>query len=284
ENVKATFDQIERFLQETDFTPVIVGLGEMGPMRGYIDVTGFDGLVSAGGMAPRYAGLYNPSQSDLDKFAMLETIERIVDRETFQADFGGIPEHYEQFPAYLLVAKEGYVFRGVGSMSRPLHKIPYYDTAIPLHTSLGTANSIVDVAKLVLDGLRHRKVALILAEGVGCETFPLNHIGISNTYRWHSYTSGDQQYLALTTGKHFTERPYNLAYRYYVADDEQKPYPFSGIYNEIPEDTIGERYHGKSAAVGNRGMLTNLASGADISLECFVRALYNHGAMAVLKV
>jgi hypothetical protein len=58
----------------------------------------------------------------------------------------------------------------------------------------------------------------------------------------------------------------------------------SGIFREIPEHTIGRRFAGRSAAVGSRSMLTHVAAGADISVECFARALYNHGVMAVLDI
>jgi len=283
-NVAATFAQIARFLEATDFTPVIVGLGDLCPMVDYIDITGFESLVSAGGMATRYAGLYNPSARDLSALDDLEGLARVVDREAFCSEFGGVPEHYQRFPDYLLASKEGYIFRGVGTIPRPLYSLPKYERHLPLHTSLGDAAGITDIPDLVLRGLTHEKVALILVEGVGCETFPLSYSPLDNTCNWHCYTVGDFQYLALTTGQHFTERPYHLAYRYFVDDVEDKPYPFSGVYTTLPADTIGRRYAGKSAAVGNRGMFTNLAAGVDIAIECFVRALYNHGAMAVLDI
>lgn len=47
-----------------------------------------------------------------------------------------------------------------------------------------------------------------------------------------------------------------------------------------------QRLKGKSVAVGSRSILTHVhvAAGTDIAVECFARALYNHGVMAVVEV
>jgi hypothetical protein len=66
-----------------------------------------------------------------------------------------------------------------------------------------------------------------------------------------------------------------------VDDGEDKPYPFA-IFTEMSPGTIGARFTGRSAAVGGRGILTHAVAGVDIAVECFVRALYNHGVMAVV--
>lgn len=50
----------------------------------------------------------------------------------------------------------------------------------------------------------------------------------------------------------------------------------------MPADTIGECFHGKSIAVGNRSMFMHTAFGTDISVECFARNLFNQGVMAVI--
>lgn len=282
--IREVFDEIQRFVEASGFTPVIVGLGDLVSRAGYINIVGLDGMAVAGGISAQYAGLYGASPRDLSSMASHPGVERIVTRDAFRAQFGGAPEFYSRFPDHLLVAREGYVFRGVGSGARRLYQVPKFDPYIPVHTSLGEADSITDVSGLVLQALRQRKVALILVEGVGCETFPLSFRPLSNAYHWHCYTMGDGQYLALTTGQHFVEYPYPPGYRYYVDDAEDKPYPFSGIFAEMPPHTIGQRYPGKSVAVGSRGILTHIIAGTDITIECFVRALYNHGVMAVVEI
>jgi hypothetical protein len=279
------FGEIARFVDASGFVPVIIGLGEMLPFMGYIDVTGLECQVVAGGMSPRYAGLNAPSRRDLDTVSRWPEVTRIVSRADFRSQFGGSEAFYTRFPDYIMAAADGYTFKGVGSGSRPQYYVPRSDAQIPLHTPLQGACDIVSVSDMVLRALSAgQKVVLILVEGVGCESFPLPHRPIDNTHYWYHYAVGEGQYLALGTGRHFVEQPYPPGYCYYVDDHEHKPYPFSGIYSEMPAYTIGERFAGKSAAVGSRGMITHIAAGAEITIECFVRALYNHGVMAILDV
>jgi hypothetical protein len=281
--VKAVFREIERFLEATAFEPVVVGLGELMPMRGSIETTDLDGLVSAAGMHTRFAGLFAPSPRDLDKMARRPGVERVVSREAFRAEFAGSEGFYAACPDYLVVAREGYVFRGVNVGCRPLHRVPRPEDDLPLFTSLPGGETLTDIPDLVLRGLADRKVALILVEGVGCETFPWPFRRISNRLHWVRYTMGADQYLALTSGRHFVDYPYPPGYRYELYDAPGAPYPLSGIFREMPEQTIGRRFSGRSAAVGSRSMLTHVAAGADIAVECFARALYNHGVMATVE-
>jgi hypothetical protein len=280
--IARTFGQIERFLEESGFVPVIVGLGDFVPFQGYVYLTDLEGQVVSGGMNPRYAGLNQATARDLERLAERDSITRLLTQNAFRAQFGGCQQFYDRFPEHLAVAEEGYIFRGPSSGARPLYRVPKYDRALPLYTFLGTVKAITDVAGLTLQALERERVALILVEGVGCKSFPLSFQPISNMLHWHTYSAGDSQYLALTTGKHFVEHPYPPGYRYYVDDGEDKAYPFSAIFAEMPPDTIGRRFAGRSAAVGGRGILTHAVAGADIAIECFVRALYNHGVMAVL--
>jgi hypothetical protein len=282
--IQETFDEVRRFVESSGFTPVIVGLGDFVPFKDYIFLTDLEGQVVAGGMNPRYAGLNRPTARDLDKVTTRQGMERVIERGAFHDQFGGCERFYARFPEHLLVAEEGYVFRGVGSSARPIYRVSRHERILPLHTTVGQAGSIVDVPGLVLAALGREKVALILVEGVGCETFPLSFNPISNMLHWHFYTTGDSQYLALTTGHHFVEYPYPPGYRYYIDDGEDKPYPFSAIFTEMPAETIGGGVQGKSAAVGSRGILTHAIAGVDVAIECFVRMLYNHGVMAVLKI
>jgi len=90
-------------------------------------------------------------------------------------------------------------------------------------------------------------------------------------------------YQTITTGEHLVQRPYPPAYRAYLDDNETKPYPLSGFFESIDPKTIGRRFSGRSAAVGQRSILTHVAAGTDITIECFARALYNHGIMAMVN-
>lgn len=282
-HVREVFDEIQRFVDASGFSPIIVGLGGLVPLAGYVYVADLDGRAIAGGMTTRYAGLNQASPSDLAWLASHPGVERVMARDAFRAQFGGTEQFYNRFPDYVLAAKEGYLFRGVGSSARPTYAVPGFAQTIPLHTALGEASALTDLAELTLRALEHDKVALILVEGVGCESFPMPFCPISNACHWYCYAI-DGQYLAITTGKHFVERPYPPGYDYLPDDDENKPYPFSGILSELPPDALGRRWRGKSAAVGSRSILTHTAARADVTVECFARALYNHGVLAVVEV
>ena len=282
--VGMVFREIERFLEATGFEPVVVGLGELMPWLGTIETTDLDALVSAAGMHTRFAGLFDPSPHDLEELARRSGVERVVSRAAFRAEFGGSEGFYSACPDYLVVAQAGYVFHGVNVGCRPLHCVPRPDEDLPLHTSLPGGETLTDIADLVLRGLADCKVALILVEGIGCESFPWPFRRISNRLHWVHYTMGADQYLALTSGRHFVDYPYPPGYRYELYDVPGAPYPLSGIFREIPEHTIGRRFAGRSAAVGSRSMLTHIAAGADIAVECFARSLYNHGVMAAVTI
>jgi hypothetical protein len=286
--VGAVFGEIERFLDATGFEPVVVGLGELMPWLGTIETTDLDALVLAAGMNSRIAGLFDPSPRDLETMAHRMGVERIVSREAFRAEFGGSEGFYAACPDYLVVAQAGYIFRGVNVGCRPLHRVPRPEDNLPLYTLLPGGEALTDVPDLVLQGLANRKVALILVEGVGCASFPWPFRRISNRLHWLCYTMGADQYLALTSGRHFVDYPYPPGYRYELYDTPGAAYPLSGIFRDMPEQTIGRRFAkrsaARSAAVGSRSMLTHVAAGADITVECFARALYNHGVMAAIEI
>ena len=183
-----TFEQITRFLDGSEFQPVIVGLGDFVPFEGYVYLTDMDGEVTSGGMNPRYAGVNRATAQDLDRLSQREGIADVVTRDAFRAMFGGCQRFYERFPDHLVIAEEGRVFRGPSSGARPLYRVSKHDTTLPLHTSLGPAESITDVAGLTLHALKRERVALILVEGVGCSSFPLPFRPISNSLHWHTYS------------------------------------------------------------------------------------------------
>lgn len=274
--------QVQRFVDSTQYTPVIVGLGDLGPFLGYVTLTDLDGHVIAGGMNPRYAGIYHPSERDLDKLKQRKGIARVVDHATFRAELGGSDAFYARLPDAVIVAQAGYSFRGVGSGGRPISRLAKPQMELPLRTPLPGIQSITDIADAVLTAAATQKVALIAVEGVGIESFPQPFQPITNHLGWHAYVLGDDQYQTLATGQHFVERPYPPGYPYFTLDNESKTYPFSGIIDGPLDHTIGQRYTGRSAAVGNRSILTHTSVGTKVSIECFARALYNHGVMAVL--
>lgn len=89
--------------------------------------------------------------------------------------------------------------------------------------------------------------------------------------------------MTINTGRHLPYHSYSPGYKYYIEDTEDREYPFSAFFAKNGLDTLGSKFSGRSAAVGTRSILTHLASGADIAIECFARGLYNYGTIGVIN-
>lgn len=275
-------DEVNRFTKLSGFTPVIVGSGATTPLQGEIDLSSLQGLANCMGMGPTYAGLYYPSKRDLKQLQNDERIELIIPRQQLVDEWGGNADFISRLPEYLLVARQGYIFRGIGNMPRIFYRINGRNKVIPVKAPF-SVKSIIEIAPMLRKLLSGQRIALIMLEGLGCEDFPFTYEKCDNTFSWYTYGTGDDQYLTMTGGKHLPFHPFPPGHNYYRDDGEDKPYPFSGIYRYMPDWVIGTDKGIKSAAVGSRSILTHVASGADISVECFARALYNYGSMAVVN-
>jgi len=277
--VQAALDEADRFARESGFFTVIIGTGALTQATTSIDLSDLDGLGVASNWSARYAGLYNPSQQDLDRLSANSGLERLATREEILSLFGGAPGEGARLPDVMVVAKEGHYYKNTSL--RRLIMIPARNTFIPVSANLGPVDSITDIKARLLDALGDRKVAVVLLEGVGTADFQVPHNTCRNGVDWYCYEPVDGQYLALTTGKHAVFE-HNGGYRYFLDDTEHKPYPFSGYFTKLPSGTIGQDYPGRSIAVGNRSMFMHVTTGCDIACECFARNLYNQGVMAVI--
>jgi hypothetical protein len=288
--VDRLFESISRFTSSTGFTPVVVGLGGMTPLQEYIDLNNIDGLVLSGGGSVYYAGLFEPSARDLSKIEKMSGIEKIVSKREFIDEFGGSSDFIRRFPDYLLVAREGYTFKAYGGVGRPMYRIPAKRDEIPVYTHLSTESiaSLTDLKTLIMKEIPSKKIALIILEAIGDAEFIFDHIMCSNKANWFTYTQSENQYLAITTGRHLQHNNYPPGYKYYIEDHETREHPYAGPFVDVPCDTIGKQLREKlglrSAAVGNRSVLTHMTSGADIAIECLVRGLYNYGTMATISL
>ncbi|MGD0919725.1 MAG: hypothetical protein ABSB22_25085 [Thermodesulfobacteriota bacterium] len=279
--ISAVFTEAERFTKESGFTPIVVGTGDMTDFQDFIDVSRLDGLAISTHWSARYAGLHGPSPSDLSRLKENPQIDWIVPREELLALFNGSPEDGLRVPDYLLLAREGYLFKTAGTTLRKSLRIPATSFRIPVFTELGSLRAITDIRGLTDIHLKDRKIVLIILEGIGMKEFPWSYSPCENGKGWYYYEPGDAQYLTITAGKHRVF-DYPTGYKYFEEDGEKKEYPFSGYFRSIPDDTLASQFPGKSIVVGNRSMLMHMVVGADISLECFARNLYNQGTMAVI--
>jgi len=277
--VAEAFAEAERFARESGFLTILVGTGGMTKAITPIDLSTLDGLGVASNWSARYAGLYG--LSDRDKAWLTENphLERLASREEILALFGGGPEDGKRLPEHLAVAKPGYHFKNTSL--RRLIMIPDRNTRIPVSANLGAVDSLTDIKGRVLSLLADQKVALVVLEGVGSDDFRVPHTECRNGEGWYCYEPTDAQYLALTSGHHCIFS-HNGGYRYFKDDNENKHYPFSGYFTELPTGTIGLDYPGRSISVGNRSMFMHVTTGCDVCCECFARNLYNQGCMAVM--
>jgi hypothetical protein len=281
ELVANIFREVERFIDTTGFNTVIVGTGDMTSHMGSIDLTDLDGLAISTHWSARYAGLHGVSEEDLKFLSDHPSVERIVPRREVVKLFGGTPEQALRVPQYLAVAKKGYSFRTVGGAMKIPVMIPSSNFTIPVHSPGYVPNSLTDIRRLVEGSLQDRPVALVVAEGVGMENFLWPHKPCGNGRDWYYYEPTEAQYLSITTGEHrFLDYP--TGYKYFDETDATTEYPFSGYFTSVPEGTLAGLFPGRSIAVGNKSMFMHMVTGADITVECFARNLYNQGTMAVI--
>jgi hypothetical protein len=277
--VEAAFAEADRFARESGYLTVIIGTCGMTEAVASVDLTGLDGLAVAANWSARYAGVYDPSPRDLDFLAGHKDLERVASRQEILTLFGGSPEDGARLPDYMVVAKRGRYFNTTSL--RRLIMIPDAAGTMPVSANLGPVASITDIKAALLARLGTSKVAVIYLESVGCEDFQQPFTACQNGLDWYTYEPGGAHYLTLTTGRHAVFIC-NGGYRYYQDDNETREYPFSGYFMALPTGTIGQDYPGRSIAVGNRSMFMHVATGCDITCECFARNLYNQGIMSVI--
>jgi hypothetical protein len=282
EMVSAVFEEVNRFVKESGFEYVVVGTGDMTPLLGVIDVSRLDGLAVLSHWSARYAGIYGPSAGDLKMLEAHPFMERIADKDEFFRLFDGGPAEALRVPDRLAVAKEGYTFKGAGATMRVPLMIPASGFRVPVSTALGPVQTITGIRGLIEGHLETRKVALIMLEGVGMRDFLWPASPCENGKGWYYYEPGDGQYLAITTGNHRRVFDYPPGYKYFDEPGQGREYPLSGYFRSIPGETMGSSFAGRSIAVGNKSMFMHMVAGADISVECFARNLYNQGTMAVI--
>ncbi len=282
--IAGVFREVERFVAACGFSAFVVGTGDMTKLLGSIDLTGLDGLAVCTHWSTRYAGLYGPSRHDMEALRGHPQIERIVTREEIVGLFGGRPEEPSRLPEYLLLSRKGYAFRTVGDVKKAPVMIPSLNFTVPVHAPGRTVRAITGVRQAVEEDLSGGGVALIVLEGAGFDDFLWPHGPCANGLGWHYYEPGEAQYLTVTSGRHrFLDYPTGSGYKYFSkGEGSERPYPFSGHFRSIPEGTLGRAFPGRSVAVGNKSMFMHMVAGADLSVECFARNLFNQGTMAVI--
>lgn len=282
ELISQALEEARYFKEKSGFTPLIIGSGNLISLKGEIDLTGISGIAITSNWTTGYAGLHSVSEQDLEYLKTHPQISRIASREEWISQFPELSFSIDRVPDYLLSARPGWIFKAIGSSSRRMYRIPDPSEFIPYSCSFGRSDNITDFHELILSGLeKEKKIALIILEGIGISDFPEPFLKSCNRQGWFVYEPGGNQYLTITTGNHRVFS-YPAGYSYYLENSTGKKFPYSGYFNEMPSDTLGEKFSGRSIAVGNRSMLTHAVFGADLCVECFARSLYNQGTMGVI--
>jgi len=275
------FREVMRFINISGFSAIVVGTGEMTPLLDTVDVTRLDGIAVCTNWSTKYAGLYKPSKRDLEFLNSHPFIEKIITREEVVRLFNGTPEQAERVPEFLMLARMGYTFKAISPTMKTPVMIPSDNFDIPLHIADSEIENITGIRPVIETLLTEKNVALIIMEGVGIDEFIMPHTSCKNGKEWFFYETGDAQYLAISSGEHrFFDYP--KGYKYFDEVDKTNDYPFSGYFKSIPRNTFASSFTGKSIAVGNKSMFMHMVTGADISVECFSRNMFNQGTMAVI--
>jgi len=281
EMIAGTFREVERFVNTSGFTSVIVGSGDMTPLLDSVDVTSLDGIAVSTNWSTKYAGLYEPSKSDLEFLKSHPFIDKIIPRDEVVSLFNGTPEQAKRVPEFLMLARKGYTFKALSPAIKNPVMIPSDNFNIPLHINGGDVKDITGIRHVIEKLVTRGKVALIIIEGVGLDEFLLPHTSCRNSKEWFFYETGDAQYLTISSGEHrFFDYP--KGYKYFDEVDKTNDYPFAGYFKSIPSNTFAGSFEGKSIAVGNKSMFMHMVTGTDISVECFSRNMFNQGTMAVV--
>ncbi len=281
EMITDAFNEVGRFVNKSGFSAIVVGSGDMTPLLGSIDITRLDGIGVCTNWSTKYAGLYNPSQKDLDFINSHPFVEKIIPREEVVRLFNGTPAQALRVPEFLILARMGYTFKAMSPTMKVPVMIPSDNFNIPLHITDYDVKDITGIRGVIEKKIAEKNVALIIMEGVGLDEFLLSHISCNNGKEWFYYETGDAQYLTISSGEHrFFDYP--KGYRYFDEVDRTNEYPFSGYFKSVPGNTFGSSFAGKSIAVGNKSMFMHMVTGADISVECFSRNMFNQGTMAVI--
>ncbi|MBN1643353.1 MAG: radical SAM protein [Dehalococcoidales bacterium] len=285
-----TFANISRFLECTEYVPLVFGCGNLETVIQQVDLEGMlntreEFLTTL--FKHAYISKEVIADSSSDQLAALREVATLVEKKEFLESLskGYCQEYAETLGDYIAIARPGIVFKGLNSQYRTSRLTVAQDKWVPVHTGLDTCpEDITQVAPVVVEAVRNgKKVAFIIVEGAGFDNFPLPARKCRN-YDGHYTYQMHQQYITLGTGVPYTRSPFQFPVGQHFWLQDYRPYPFSGRFHRVLENTlrhqIGDR---KSISVGNRNILTHVCLEADISLECYCCYQHNFGTMVVFN-
>jgi len=161
--VKNVFSEVKRFIDKTDFEPVVIGLGDLIDIRGNINLEkNINGFATSDG---HYAWLYNVREKEVEKISKLVGVNKILSKDQVIKQIGGSSIFQQHIGDYLVVSEEGYLFRTLDMRNRPLYRTKSLDSIIPVYSKIGCSEDIsgfyqliYNAAKNLLINLKQRKI------------------------------------------------------------------------------------------------------------------------------
>ncbi len=257
-HLEKLYYEVERFINQTDYIPIIVGTGGTYVLEDRVDLSYLEGRVNFNWPGSVYASVYNSTAKDLKMMKKDNAIQMVIPRDRLRVM---AEEPQEKLPDYFLIARRGFALTDADINN--IHRVNARDAVIPV-SAPRPVNSISKINKLVRNLLAQQKrVVLIILEGISCSDFKWDYQPCSNTYSWFTYLPEGFQYLTLGTGLELLK--FNVFSKFCSNNINFNNY----LKNLALEGKIiGSKNKIKSAAIGSRKTLTHIASGADITVEC----------------
>lgn len=282
---KLIFDYILNFARRHNFYPLIVSSGGLAPLKGHIVIPELAGNLQSSAWSYNMAGVYQSEPGDEILLAEEPHIRTMISRDEF-VDSCKItnPAYINDFPDYLLIAEDGWNFKGICSNNRVLYHIDKYNFTLPVYSEIGYPSHIEEICSLMEKALdQGKKVLLAVVEGLDEDDFVLPHQNVDNCRDWYAY-EGYTLYHTLVTGKpffHCTHPPiYDMSARRPLPLRYPMSTPHTGI---ICEDSLGRRAKVPTAAVGSRSITTHAMVNADLIMECYIRSQANMGVLVAVN-
>ena len=285
DTAKVILDYIMGFARKHKFSPLIISSGGLVPLKGYIVVPELKGNLQSSAWSYNMAGVYQSEPGDEILLAQEPYIRTIIRKDDFVESCKITnPAYIDDFPDYLVIAEDGWSFKGLCSNNRVLYNIEKYSSTLPVYSEIGYPSHIEGICGLMEDALdQGKKVLLAVVEGLDEDDFVLPHQNVNNCRDWYAY-EGYTLYHTLVTGKpfwHCTHPPiYDMSARRMLPLHYPMSTPHTGT---ICVESLGRRASVPTAAVGSRSITTHAMVNADLMMECYIRSQANMGVLVAVN-
>lgn len=279
------FQQVDRFLSETGFEPIIVGGGGVSKPKGVIDFSSLTTQPILSMCSHNIASLYDAAPGDAEKLKDIEHIKQIISKEEYIALNRHLSDYHKSLvPDYIIVKENGWAYESITKRGVPLVGCADMDETLPVYSALELPDHIRDVSMIADRALDNgSRVAIILLEGIGEKNFKLPHRNVINKDDFFTYDQGHALYFALNTGWKYNDHDYPPVPVPLAVVNSSAKNPFSQFFKTLPTNTLGTRPDIVTAAVGSRSGFTHETCMADLCLECHARNLAASGVFALVN-